>query len=72
MSDLGPGFHPIWSPDSTRLLISINRGDGGFAILDPSDPGRTTTLRTTGWAAAWSPDGDQILFNDAGLTASSG
>ena len=26
-------------------------------------------LRSTGWAAAWSPDGTKILFNDAGLTA---
>jgi Tol biopolymer transport system component len=77
VTDIAPGFQPRWSPDSTRLLVSNAHGTGGFAILDlaapdPAAPDRLRVLRSTGWAAGWSPDGAWILFNDAGLTASSG
>jgi Tol biopolymer transport system component len=69
--DLGPGFHPIWSPKSTRLAISIV--DGGFQVSKVEEPASGTVLvHETGWAAAWSPDGQWIVFNDAGLTASGG
>jgi Tol biopolymer transport system component len=70
ITEVGAGFHPVWSPDSTRLVVSMPGGSGGFAILGLEDPSRRTVLRTTGWAAAWSPDGELIVFNDAGLTAS--
>lgn len=72
VSDLGPGFHPLWSPDGAELAISSSEGNGGFAILGIDDPSRRTVLRTTGWAAAWSPNGEWIVFNDAGLTAFGG
>jgi dipeptidyl aminopeptidase/acylaminoacyl peptidase len=69
--DLGPGFHPIWSRDSTKLAVSfVDGGFGAFMVEKPSLG--TVIVHETGWAAAWSPDGDQILFNDAGLTATNG
>lgn len=67
--DLGPGFHPIWSPKSTRLAVSIV--EGGFQTFKVEKPASGAALvHETGWAAAWSPDGQWIVFNDAGLTAS--
>ena len=66
--DLGPGFHPIWSHDSTRLAVSIV--EGGFQVSKVEEPASGSVLvHETGWAAAWSPDGASIVFNDTGLTA---
>jgi TolB protein len=70
VTDVIAGHQPKWSPDSQRLLVSVV--SGGFGIVDLDAPNRLQLLRSTGWAAAWSPDGQQILFNDAGLTASLG
>jgi TolB protein len=70
VTDVIAAIQPRWSPDGTRLLVSLI--DGGFGILDVDAPDRVEMLRSTGWATAWSPDGERILFNDAGLTASTG
>ena len=72
VTDVVAGHQPKWSPDSTSLLVSIAEGTGGFGIVDLAAPNRLQILRSTGWAAAWSPDGEQVLFNDAGLTATTG
>ena len=72
VTDVVAGSHPKWSPDSTRLLVSITEGTGGFGIVDLDAPNRLELLRSTGWAVAWSPDGEQVLFNDAGISAASG
>jgi len=72
VTDVVAGAHPKWSPDSTSLLVSIPEGTGGFGVVDLAAPNRLEILRSTGWAAAWSPDGEQVLFNDAGLTATTG
>jgi TolB protein len=69
VTDVVAGNQPQWSPDSNRLLVSVIEGTGGFGIVDLDVPNRLEILRSTGWAAAWSPDGEQVLFNDAGLTA---
>lgn len=71
VTDLGTGFHPIWSPDSTRLAITDP--DGGFSIVELADPShRQIVSESAWWAAAWSPDGEWIVFNGPGLTQSSG
>jgi hypothetical protein len=69
VTDVIAAHLPRWSPDGSRLLVSVVDGSGGFGIVDLDVPNRIELLRTTGWAAAWSPDGDRVLFNDAGLTA---
>ena len=71
VTDIVAGHLPRWSPDSTRLLVSLTEGSGGFGIVDLDAPNRLQVLRSTGWAAAWSPEGQRVLFNDAGLTAGS-
>ena len=72
VTDVVAGHLPSWSPDSTRLLITFTEGSGGFGVVDLDAPNRVQVLRSTGWAADWSPDGERILFNDAGLTATGG
>ena len=67
VTDVIAAHLPRWSPDGDRLLVSIV--EGGFGIADLDAPNRVELLRQTGWAAGWSPDGGQVLFNDAGLTA---
>jgi Tol biopolymer transport system component len=69
VSDVVAGNLPRWSPDSNRLLVSLIGGSGGFGIVELDAPNRVEILRSTGWAAGWSPDGERVLFNDAGLTA---
>jgi TolB protein len=69
VTDVVAGNLPRWSPDGTRLLVSVVEGSGGFGIVDLDAPNRLELLRSTGWGAAWSPDGQRIVFNDAGLTA---
>jgi TolB protein len=69
VTDVVAGHLPSWSPDSTRLLVSITDGSGGFGIVDLDAPNRLELLRSTGWGVSFSPDGEQVLFNDAGLTA---
>jgi TolB protein len=71
VTDLGTGYHPVWSPDATRLAISDP--DGGFAIVQVDASSRRQVVSTTAWwAGAWSPDGEWIVYNGAGLTDSSG
>ena len=69
MTDVVAGNLPRWSPDSSSLLVSIIGGTGGFGIVDLDAPNGLQILRSTGWAAGWSPDGERVLFNDAGLNA---
>ena len=72
VTDVIAAHLPRWSPDGSQLLVSVIEGSGGFGIVDLDAPNRLEILRATGWAAAWSPDGEWILFNDAGLTADEG
>jgi hypothetical protein len=66
VTDVIAAHLPRWSPNGNRLLVSVV--EGGFGIVDLDVSNRLELLRSTGWAAAWSPDGRQVLFNDAGLT----
>jgi hypothetical protein len=72
VTDVVAAHLPVWSPDGTRLLVTLVDGSGGFGIVDLDAPNRVEILRSTGWAAAWSPNGERIVFNDAGLTTGAG
>ena len=49
---LGPGSHPIWSPKSTRLAVSMV--EGGFQTFKVEElASGAVIVRETGWAAAW-------------------
>jgi Tol biopolymer transport system component len=69
VTDLGVGYAAHWSPDSSRLAISVP--DAGIQILEIAHPTRRVVVHETGHAALWSPDGEWIAFTDVGLTASS-
>ena len=65
----GDNQRPIWTPDSQRLTFSSDR-DGTMSLYEmPADgsgvPERLTTAEdgTFHWAAAWSSDGQTLLFN---------
>jgi hypothetical protein len=69
--DLGSGFHPVWG---ARLGQPRDLGARG-RLRDPrpqrAGPHRIVS-RTSSFAAAWSPDAEWIVFNDAGFTANGG
>jgi Tol biopolymer transport system component len=59
VTDVVAGNLPQWSPDSTRLLVSIIEGSGGFGIVDLDAPNRLQVLHdgvggrlVPGWPAA--------------------
>ena len=65
----GDNQRPIWTPDSQRLTFSSDR-DGTMSLYEmPADgsgvPERLTTAEdgTFHWPAAWSSDGQTLLFN---------
>jgi CubicO group peptidase (beta-lactamase class C family) len=68
VADLGPGYVPKWSPDSTRLTflrdtgstwhISTMRADGSDVVQLTDDAAFDTF-------PIWSPDGERILFVSA-------
>jgi hypothetical protein len=46
VTDLGAGYHPVWSPDATKLAITDR--DGGFAIVELDGPSRRRIVSTLG------------------------
>jgi Tol biopolymer transport system component len=59
---------PAWSPDGTRLAVTVVQ-DGKYDIYvarsDGSDLSPLTRDGTGGFSLAWSPDGSQIVFEKA-------
>ena len=55
------GFAPVWSPDSTRVLIAHDFDENGIPILAVMDlDGRALWSGAAGQYATWSPDGTRI------------
>lgn len=66
-------FHPSWSPDGRRLLISRLSEGWGLTLLAPD--GRTVRTLDGGRDGSWSPDGARLVHlvehrNTAGLAIS--
>jgi TolB protein len=69
LADLGPGFVPKWSADSSRLAFIRETGDAidiyvmqadGTGVVQLTDDPAFDTF------PIWSPDGTTILFMSAG------
>lgn len=56
-------FHPVWSPDGTKLACDVGPHDsGGLAVVE-LETGKTKLLAFPGGDAMWSPDGKYIAFS---------
>lgn len=57
---------PAWSPDGSRIALSITREEGTSHIWIVDDDGANRTQVTSGEVVddypRWSPDGDQLVF----------
>ncbi len=71
--DLGPGYHPHWSPDGNYIVYMITKDDGHritssdlyVAGADGSEISRLTdTEDRYEMNPHWSPDGSRIVYDD--------
>ena len=68
--DLGPGWLPRWSPDSSRLVFS--KPGGGIFVIELAQPTERVLVHPTGEVPIWSPDGEWIVFNDQASNTADG
>ena len=68
----GNNHRPVWTPDGQRITFSSDR-DGTMSLYwMPADGSgvaeRLTTAEegTSHWMGSWSPDGELLVFNEAG------
>jgi eukaryotic-like serine/threonine-protein kinase len=68
-------WHPVWTPDSRRIVFSSDRGGPLNLWWQAADGGgeaeRLTTGRNVQFASAIKPDGTAALFNEATPTMGS-
>jgi serine/threonine-protein kinase len=68
--DPGQDWHPVWTPDSRRIVFSSDRGGGHFnlwwqAADGTGDAERLTTNSNVQFATGITPDGTAALFHQA-------
>jgi serine/threonine-protein kinase len=68
--DPGQDWHPVWTPDSRRIVFSSDRGGGHFnlwwqAADGTGDAERLTTNSKVQFATGITPDGTAALFHQA-------
>ncbi len=67
----GPGYHfePSWSPDGTRIAMTVETGDGlDIALIEVASANAAPLTEGGGVEVqpAWSPDGRYVYFAAAG------
>lgn len=73
VAQVAPGYAheaPDWSPDGTRIAYLRATGPGSATIhtVDPDGTGDVELSASFGHNTRWSPDGQQIAFEELGLT----
>jgi serine/threonine-protein kinase len=53
-----PQYHPVWSPDGSRILFESPAG----IFVIPALGGAPRLVATNGWSATWAPDARRIAF----------
>jgi tricorn protease-like protein len=59
----GPGYCPEWSPDGTRIAITILVSDVASVIATMDPDGGNLTVLGPGECASWSPDQTKLVFD---------
>ena len=61
---------PVWSPDGSRLAVTIQPVAGDFNSVELLTPeGEVVEALDEGFGPAWSPDGSRLAFTDPGERA---
>ena len=54
-------YHPVWSPDGTRILYT-RRSNGNFIFVMDADGQHSLQITDNGRNPVWSPDGTRIAY----------
>ena len=71
LSRVGEGWQVDWSPDGRSILFTSHRDHPDtytdLYVMRPDGSGLRRLTHDVGQTAAWSPDGDHIVFSAPGL-----
>jgi TolB protein len=72
LSDVGEGWQVDWSPDGRSILFTSHRDHPDnytdIYVMRPDGSAVRRLTHNVGQTAAWSPDGDHIVFSAPGLS----